>query len=215
MQIAALIPAFNPTALLAELVKNLASSEFAAIIVVNDGSLESCNQIFCQLEQIEQVTLLRHAVNLGKGAALKTGLNHIYCNSSGCDGVVVIDADGQHLVDDTLKVACALENNPRCLVMGVRTFDGDVPLRSKIGNALTGFLFRMMTGTHLSDTQTGLRGIPRSFIPVLLQISANGYEFELEMLLACRNTGRPMMQQPIRTVYIEDNRSSHFNPIVD
>jgi glycosyltransferase involved in cell wall biosynthesis len=215
MQIAALIPAYNPPAFLVELAKGLANSKFAAIIVVNDGSRDHSDQIFKEIEQIEKITLLKHAVNMGKGAALKTGLNHIYCNFSEYSGVIVIDADGQHLVEDALKVADTLIDNPLCLVMGVRNFDRNVPLRSRIGNRLTGFLFRVLTGTHLVDTQTGLRGIPRSFIPVLLKINASGYEFELDMLLACKYTGRPMIQQPIHTVYIEDNRSSHFNPIVD
>ena len=99
--------------------------------------------------------------------------------------------------------------------MGARAFSGDVPLRSKIGNALTVSVFRILVGKKLSDTQSGLRGIPKRMIPSLLKLSTNGYEFELDMLLACKYTNRPLIEQPITTVYLEGNKSSHFNPLID
>lgn len=215
MKVVALIPAYNPSRLLVELVHELSASKFGAIVVVNDGSNAECDAIFTEVEKINKVTLLRHAVNLGKGAALKTGLNHAYCLFGDHVGVITIDADGQHLTDDALKVAEVLEMHPEGLIIGVRDFDTNVPLRSKIGNGLTKYLFRMLIGQKLTDTQSGLRGIPRSFIPGLLKIMANGYEFELDMLLSCKYTGRQIVEQPITTVYIEQNRSSHFNPFVD
>ena len=129
--------------------------------------------------------------------------------------MVVVDADGQHLPVDAVRVARTLEMHPESLVMGVRAFDGSVPLRSRFGNAFTRTVFRLLTGKKLSDTQSGLRGIPKSMIPMLLKLSASGYEFELDMLLACKYTGRSIIEEPIRTVYLEGNQSSHFNPIID
>lgn len=213
-KIAALIPAYNPSADLVALVRNLAV-DFAAVVVVNDGSAKECEPIFLELGRIERVTLLRHGINLGKGAALKTGLNHIYCYFGDVIGAVTIDADGQHLKEDALKVAALLKENPEALIMGVRCFGNEVPLRSRLGNVLTKLLFRYLIGQELTDTQSGLRGIPFSFIPVLLGIGANGYEFELDMLLACKYGARRIVEQPISTVYLEDNRSSHFNPFID
>ncbi len=215
MKIAVLIPAYNPDSKLFGLVNNLSSKVFSAIVVVNDGSVDACDPIFCELENIEKVTVLRHAVNLGKGAALKTGLNHIYCRFRCCNGIILMDADGQHLVEDALKVADQLATNPHSLIIGVRDFCRDVPFRSKIGNRTTGYLFHLLTGTYLKDTQSGLRGVPREFIPDLLRINSNGYEFELDMLMACKYTGTDIVEQSIQTVYLENNKSSHFNPIVD
>jgi len=215
MDLTALIPAYNPTPQFVEMVRELTKSNFAEIIVVNDGSIENCMPLFQAVAEMEKVTLIRHAVNLGKGAALKTGLNYIYCHSAEYSGAVVIDADGQHLVEDALQVAAQSQDNPESLVLGVRSFDGNVPLRSQIGNRLTRFFFRFLTGMYLIDTQTGLRGIPRILIPTLLRISANGYEFELDMLLTCNRFGVRIIQQPIQTIYLGNNRSSHFNPIVD
>ena len=215
MQIVALIPTYNPTEALVPLVRDLAATDFAAVIVVNDGSAAQYDRYFNEIRTIDKVCVLRHAVNLGKGAALKTGMNHAYCNFEDLLGVVAVDADGQHLAEDAVKVAGVLRQNPEYLVMGARAFDSAVPLRSRIGNTITVSIFRLLTGKKLSDTQSGLRGIPKSMFPVLLKLSTNGYEFELDMLLACKYTNRQIVEQPIRTVYLEDNKSSHFNPIID
>ena len=215
MELTAIIPAFNPPQELVGFVRQLAASEFAKIIVVNDGSTRQCDSVFQAIEGIQKVTLLRHAINLGKGAALKTAFNHACCYFGDHIGVVTIDADGQHLLEDALEVADVLKNHPENLVMGVRTFGKNVPLRSKVGNILTSFLFRLLIGQKLSDTQSGLRGIPKSFLPRLLKIGSNGFEFELDTLLTWKYTGRQIIEQPIQPVYIKGNESSHFNPIMD
>ncbi len=215
MQIVALIPVYNPTEALVQLIRGLAAADFAAVIVVNDGSEAECDGYFNEIRNIDKVCLLRHAVNLGKGAALKTGMNHAYCHFEDLVGVVAVDADGQHLVEDAVRVANILRQNPESLVMGVRAFNATVPLRSRIGNNVTRAIFRLLTGKNLSDTQSGLRGIPKSMFPVLLKLSTNGYEFELDMLLACKYTNRQIVEEPIRTVYLEGNKSSHFNPLID
>jgi putative flippase GtrA len=154
-------------------------------------------------------------VNLGKGAALKTGMNHAACASPEAAGVVTADADGQHAVADVLKTARALAERRTHLVLGTRGFAGDVPLRSRLGNTITRAVMRAVSGESLADTQTGLRGIPMAFVPELLRSRVSGYEFELEMLMSCRHSGRPITQVPISTIYIDGNRSSHFNPLRD
>jgi len=212
---AALIPAYNPSPVLTELVRELSEAGFASIIVVDDGSSAVCAPVFREVEKIKGTILLRHAINLGKGAALKTGLNHAYSHYADHLGVITLDADGQHLVRDALSVADVLSQRPESLVLGVRTLDPDAPLRSRIGNRVTRGLLHVLMGQKLTDTQSGLRGIPRSFIPVLLRILSNGYEFELDMLLACKYTGRPITEEAISSVYIDGNRSSHFNPVID
>lgn len=128
---------------------------------------------------------------------------------------MTLDADGQHLVEDVLKVVDVMRINPDNLVMGTRTFDRDVPLRSKFGNSITKSLFRIFVGQKLTDTQSGLRGIPMAFIPALLKIKSTGYEYELDMLLANKYWDRPVIEEPIKTVYLDANSSSHFNPLLD
>jgi glycosyltransferase involved in cell wall biosynthesis len=129
-------------------------------VLVDDGSGPEFRETFEQASQFPGVQLLRHAVNLGKGAALKTGINHALCTFPGLTGIVTADADGQHHPETFAAVAETQREHPDALVMGARTFDADVPLRSRFGNILTRRLMQTLIGTKLQDTQTGLRGIP-------------------------------------------------------
>lgn len=218
MNVTVLIPAYNPNETLLSLVEQLRQAGFGDIVVVDDGSHQASQPIFARLEQSGQVTLLRHAVNLGKGAALRMGFNHAHNThrqDPGYLGVITADADGQHLPADIAKIAESLAQNQQALILGVRSFQGQVPLRSRFGNSVTQTVFRFLVGEKITDTQTGLRGVPLSLIPVFLRITANRYEYELDMLIQCATNRHPIVQVPIATVYIDDNRSSHFNPIID
>lgn len=211
-----LIPAYKPTDSLVQIVAELAASPCVrAIVVINDGSGPEFSGIFAQLSRIDRVYLLAHVVNLGKGAALKTGLNYAACTFPESIGVVTADADGQHTVKDILRTAEALSERPQHLVLGARRFEGAVPFRSRLGNVLTRGVLRAVTGQNVSDTQTGLRGIPMGFISTLVRLRPNGYDFELEVLLACKRTRRSVSEISIETVYLDGNRSSHFNPLLD
>ena len=215
MNVVAVIPAFRPGGRLVELVEALARSGLPAVIVVNDGSGPDYESCFAALPRSGQVHLLEHAVNLGKGAALKTGINYALCRFPGCAGVVTADADGQHHPEDILRVACALAEQPQVLVLGVRSFTSGVPLRSRLGNALASVAARLLLGQRLTDTQTGLRGIPAFLLPRLLTIPSAGYEFELDMLIAARHQSCPVVQEPIRTIYQAGGQESYFRPLRD
>ena len=216
MDVAVLIPAYNPDQRLAAFVRELRrSGQFSAILIVDDGSDAACRPLFDALAALPGVTLLRHAVNLGKGAAMKTGLNHFCCAMPHACGVVTADADGQHLATDVLEVARRLQEAPAELILGTRQFPASAPLRSRLGNRITKYAFWGLVGEKLEDTQSGLRGIPRTLAPQLLRLKNSGYEFELDMLIHCKRAGVPIHTCPIETVYLDDNRSSHFNPILD
>ena len=209
------IPAYQPTAKLVELVEDL-SGDGRAIVIVDDGSSPQCREVFSRAAALPNVTLLAHAINLGKGQALKTAFNHVLL-TAGADavGVVTADADGQHLAVDIRRIAERLEDTarPTALILGSRAFQGEVPLRSRFGNVLTRKIFALLIGRALIDTQTGLRGIPQSFLPELTQVEAGRYEFELEMLI--RATRRmPIEELTIATVY-GAFATSHFNPLRD
>ena len=209
------IPAYQPEKPLLTVVTALIDRGYSCI-VVDDGSSSACEFIFSQLKEKSQVTVLRHAVNLGKGQALKTAINY-YLNefSQTGAGIVTADADGQHHVDDIIRVADQLALAPNKLWLGVREFDGLVPLRSAFGNSLTRKVFQFFTGQKISDTQTGLRGIPNDLLKTMLKVSSNGYEFELEMLIKAGQSHIPIAELSIKTIYENNNASSHFNPILD
>jgi hypothetical protein len=212
---AVIVPAYRPGPQLLELVRALAAQAVPAIIIVDDGSGAAYADAFAEAAALPCVHLVRHAANQGKGAALKSGMKYAVAAFPGLTGVVTADADGQHDAADILHIARILAAEPDALVLGARSFSGAVPWRSRFGNVLTRNLMRAAIGNKLADTQTGLRGIPATLAAQLLAIAANGYEFELEMLIAAHRSGVRIVEEPIRTIYEAGNPQSHFNPIVD
>jgi glycosyltransferase involved in cell wall biosynthesis len=211
--LAVLIPAWQPEDRLVGLIESLSAAGFGALIVVDDGSSSESQHLFQSIAALPGVHLLRHAVNLGKGRALKTGMNYVLAELPQIQDVVTADADGQHTATDIVRVAKASAGNG--VVLGTRAFAKDVPLRSRLGNLLTRRIFGFVTGTWLTDTQTGLRALPRSVLPELMTLEGERYEYEMTVLVhLCRNGHRPV-EVFIETVYIEGNRTSHFDPIWD
>ena len=215
-RIPVIIPSYEPDEKLLMLVENLKKSGFTEIIVVDDGSEgEEYQGLFSKVQDMGCV-VLHHAVNQGKGRALKTAFNHclfVYPDATGC---VTIDSDGQHTVKDMTACMEALIKSPESLILGVRDFDKDgIPARSVFGNKTTSRVMKVLAGLSISDTQTGLRAIPAAFMKELLFESGERFEFETNMLLATKESGRSIVEVPIETIYLEENKSSHFNPIKD
>jgi glycosyltransferase involved in cell wall biosynthesis len=210
-----LIPALNPAEILPTYVERLRDLGFTPTLVINDGSDPSYAPIFDRIAKIPGCEVIHHAVNLGKGRALKTGLNHLLVRYPNLRGVVTFDADGQHKPEDALLVANALTRNPTKLVVGSRVFSRGVPWKSLAGNLLTRWLFAFFAGQRVSDTQSGLRGIPRAAMPGVLHLAGERYEYEMNMLISAPEQSLQILEQPIQTVYIEGNKSSHFNPVLD
>jgi glycosyltransferase involved in cell wall biosynthesis/SAM-dependent methyltransferase len=210
-----LIPAYQPGPQLIAVVEELVSKGASRIVIVDNASGPGYAGIFEECAALPQVRIVRHLSNLGKGASLKTGIRYILDAFPASLGVVTADADGQHHPDDIVAVARALEHNPECLVLGYRGFDGDVPLRSRIGNLCTHALVPVFLGQRLKDSQCGLRGLPAKLLPYLVNLPSNAYEFELDMLIAAKHHGLPVVEHPIRTIYEPGNPTSHFNPVRD
>ncbi len=214
MSVVVLVPAYNPDEDFVGLVDSLIAEGFQNIVVVNDGSAPATLAIFDRIRARPACTVLTHAVNLGKGRSLKTGLNHIYLTHPDAEGVVTVDADGQHLPGDVARVVAAFRRQPGALVLGARVFGRDTPLRSRVGNVVTRAVFRFLIGRRIPDTQSGLRCFARALVPQLLRLEGERYEYEMNMLLALQGS-TPLVAVGIATVYLENNRSSHFNPLYD
>jgi glycosyltransferase involved in cell wall biosynthesis len=221
---AILIPVYQPRAtVLLDLVSSLqhelqSRAMVVPIWIVNDGSAAEHDELFRQLETTCAVRVVGHAINLGKGAALKTGINAILAQSPDVQSIITADADGQHLPVDIIRLLESAQRNSKSLHLGVRQFDRAVPLRSRFGNVVTARLTRFLTGLAISDTQTGLRAIPRDLCEVALRIPLNGYDFEMECLIQFRRAraGKFRVEEiPISTVYIDGNSGSRFNPLLD
>jgi glycosyltransferase involved in cell wall biosynthesis len=208
------IPAYEPDYLLPELIDKL-NEYFTGhqMIVINDGS-KGKDELFEQVKNKENVTLLTHEVNRGKGAALKTAF--AYIKTLGESYVIVTaDSDGQHKPEDIYRVYNFYKKYNQGLVLGSRKFDGDIPARSAFGNNCARFLLQMCNGIRLNDTQTGLRAFGSDLIPFLLSIKGDRYEYEMDMLALASKRSIPIHEIAIETIYINNNASSHFRPVRD
>jgi glycosyltransferase involved in cell wall biosynthesis len=215
-EITIIIPAYNPDEKLTSLIDEIISNQFSRVIVVNDGSKEECADIFKELEGISQCVILHHSENQGKGKALKTAFSYFNEHYGNSTGLITIDADGQHTVSDMKKVAEQLKESPASLILGSRNFSKEnIPFRSRFGNNLTRKVVKLTSGIDVLDTQTGLRGIPGGVVSDFLNVEGDRYEFEMNMLLECKKKNIKIEEVEIETIYIEENKSSHFNPIKD
>jgi glycosyltransferase involved in cell wall biosynthesis len=214
-RLAVLIPARRSTPALTPLVDALMDAGFGAVIVVDDGSPAGDQAAFAALDGKQRVHLIRHAFNLGKGRALKTGINFFLKAFPEFLGLITADADGQHTASDIVRVGEALVGHPERAVLGARSFAGEVPLRSQFGNALTRLLFRIASGSAMKDTQSGLRGFPTALLAGLAELGGERYEYEMNVLAHLCRHGHAPLEVPISTIYLDENRSSHFEPVRD
>ena len=212
--LAVVIPAYKPGEALKGFSQELAGKGFGEIIVVDDGSGEEYSEIF-DFVKSAGCRLLVHEVNKGKGRALKTAFEYILEENADICAVITADADGQHLIKDIIRVGEKTLEADDSLVIGGRVFAGKVPLKSRLGNAITRGVYNFVAGQKVHDTQTGLRGIPLSALEKISKLHGERYEFEMNMLLEAKRLELKIVEIEIETVYIDDNASSHFNAITD
>ncbi len=214
--VAVVLPSLNPDQKFATVVDGLVEAGFQNIVVVDDGSDEEHREWFGRAARHPQCHVLHHGVNKGKGRALKTAFAWVLENLPEAEGVVTIDGDGQHLLPDIIACGEKMLENGDKVVMGCRDFNQPgVPPRSVAGNKTTSRLFRLCYGIRISDTQTGLRAIPRCFLERFCGIEGERFEYETNMLLQMKRMGIEFLEQPIATVYDPEDYSSHYNALKD
>ncbi len=211
-----LIPAYNPSIKLYDLVIELNQLGFSKILIIDDGStIKSSRQVFKKLEAIESVIILSYPDNKGKGYALKYGINY-YLENFHNDflGLVTVDADYQHLPDDILNIALKLHGNLDSIVLGERNFNlKEIPFLNRLGNKLTALIFKLLYG-NINDTQTGLRGFPNRYLNYALEAKGNKFEYEMNVLIKFTRLKIPIIKVPISTVYYQKSESK-FKKISD
>ena len=214
-KLAVIIPSLDPDEKLLRTVESLEKVGFKNIILVNDGSKRENLKFFPSLDGYEGRILLHHTENKGKGAALKTAFKYVLETRPDLFGVITADGDGQHLAEDIL--ACAEQMlETESVVLGCRDFSGeDVPKRSRFGNRTTSLVMRLFCGIKLSDTQTGLRAFPYKYLADMLEVKGERFEYETNMLISFKQKAIPYTEKKIETVYIEENKTSHFRTVRD
>lgn len=215
MKIVPIIPAFNPDNKLLNSVNELIDHGFKTIIIVDDGSYSK--EIFTKLENRKECIILTHEINMGKGCALKTAFRYYQeCLFNDYKGVITLDADGQHQINDIVNISNLLVDNDM-FILGTRLFNTkETPWRNKTGNHITSFVFKKLYHVYLKDTQTGLRGIPNRLITLHLKTDGERFEYEINALIDLVKDKEKILQVDITTVYLENsNKHSHFNPFKD
>jgi putative flippase GtrA len=208
------IPAYEPNKKLLKLIGDIKQNSDYRILIVNDGSSENCKSIFSQAED-EGCLVLTHDTNQGKGAALKTAFSYILHRLQEDNGIICADCDGQHHWEDILRIAEATLNHQKTILLGCREFAGKIPLKSLIGNTITRSIFSFVSGYKVNDTQTGLRAFSVDMLPWLIQIKGKRYEYEMNQLLEAKSLDYKIHSIPIKTIYENNNKGSHFHPLYD
>ncbi|GAA4323818.1 DUF2062 domain-containing protein [Pontixanthobacter gangjinensis] len=185
-----------------------------SIIIINDGSTDETAQI---LEQHHDLHLKKHPENRGKGIALKTGFK--FAEELGYDYAITIDSDGQHYPDDLDVFLSELESrneaDPELLLVGDRNMGRDgIPGKSSKGNRFSNFWFLVVTGIELHDTQSGYRLYPVKLINSLKLITWK-FELEIEVLVKAAWKKAEVKNIPIKVLYQEGERVTHFRPFWD
>lgn len=206
-----LIPAYKPDQLMIDLLVNLKKENFD-VVVVNDGSGPDFDPVFEEAKKYALV--LTQNPNRGKGAALRFGFSYINLNPDNHNYVITCDADGQHAITDIIRINDKLHETNN-VVFGCRKFDKSVPKRSRNGNFMSRLCRTLITKDYISDDQCGLRGFPISMLFNLVSVQGNHYEYEMNVVCTLQIKKLKIEELPIETIYLNDNKSSHFIPSLD
>ena len=207
----ALIPSYEPDDALLKVVDELLENSFK-VVVVNDGSNSIYDEVFNKLPI--GVNYLHYETNMGKGFALKHGLQFIRSNFDNDSIIVTLDSDGQHKVKDAIRV-CDLCEEKGGLVLGSRHFDKGTPFKSRFGNWMARTSFLLSTKHKIYDTQTGLRAFDYALIEKMQLVKGNRYEYEMNVLLDTIVRNVPIREVKIDTIYVDNNSGTHYNPWKD
>lgn len=207
--IAALIPALNCEATIAEVVRG-ARGHLSRVLVIDDGSSDRT----ADLAEAAGAEVVRQPVNRGKGVALRTGMRLLL--ERGATHALALDGDGQHLAEGIPLLVRAAEAEPGALVIGARQVDPTTvtPMRA-FGNRFANRWVEIACGQALADTQSGFRVYPLGET-MALGCRADRFAFETEVLIRAARAGMPLRTVPVR-VYNPPiaERISHFRPFVD
>ncbi|WP_018882463.1 MULTISPECIES: glycosyltransferase family 2 protein [unclassified Thioalkalivibrio] len=208
--VVALIPAHNEAATIEAVVAG-ARAQVDRVIVVDDGSDDATARLI-----EDQAEVLRMDENSGKASALWAGMQHAL--ATGAEAVVTLDADGQHDTTEIPALVAAWHETPNRLVLGARLKGREhtPPLRL-FGNRMADFWIAWASGQPLRDSQSGFRLYPAALLRRLdlAHHRARGFVFESEALIVAERLGFPARVVPVRCIYPENHRPSHYRPTAD
>ena len=207
-KIAILIPALNAAATL-EAVVRAARAEHEPVIVIDDGSRDRTGEVAAAAG----ATVLRHEVNRGKGGALKTGF--AWAKTNGFDGVITLDADGQHLPSGIPRFLRARAETKADLIIGGRAhlFHGML-LRRRLANRFSASGIAFASGAKITDSQSGFRFYSMKLLDAV-SLRAEGFDMESEVIVRAGRAGFRIEMIPIDLGFVNGIATSHYRPVKD
>lgn len=201
----ALIPVYNAAGHVGGVVRRTLE-RVGRVVVVDDGSTDGSGED----ARAAGAEIIRHPVNRGKGAALKTGLAR--CAELDCEWIVLLDADGQHDPDDIPRLLEG-QGDGASFVLGNRmTRAKGMPFTHYLGNRFSSWVLSWMCRQPLPDSQCGFRLLHRRLLDVL-KLTADHYETDSEMLILVARAGHRIVSAPVATIYADEH--SHIRPLKD
>lgn len=210
------VPAYNPGRGVIEIVRK-ALPHVAQVVIVDDGCDKAEKAYLQQCLTNARVTLLAHESNKGKGVALHAGVSHCLAGMNEGDFILTMDSDGQHDPDDIPKFRRLLDGNKEVhFALGERISSPKTPIKSKIGNGLARWLFRVQFGGNVQDTQTGFRLLSVAFAKSFAaRVKPGRYETEMDMLILASHTLPAIHSVKVRTIYLDNNKNTKYRAIAD
>jgi glycosyltransferase involved in cell wall biosynthesis len=208
MKVFALIPALNAEKTIGDVVRD-SVPHVESVVVIDDGSTDRTGDV----SRANGATVLRHEVNQGKGASLKTGFR--YAIENGYDGVVTLDADGQHLPSEIPKILRAHEESGADLVIGGRAhLFGEMLPRRRIANRFSAWTIAKCAGTRVTDSQSGFRFYSTKLLGAV-KLRTDGFDMESEVIVRAGRGGFKIITTPISLGFIDGISTSHYKPLKD
>ncbi|BDZ67531.1 glycosyltransferase family 2 protein [Methanobacterium ferruginis] len=207
MRIITIIPAYNEEDAIGNVVNGV--NKYSDILVVDDGSTDETSFLAVNAG----ARIVKHAKNMGKGAAIKTGLEYALDNDY--DLMILLDGDGQH--------------NPQCIprlldgmngvdvLIGSRFLDNtslNMLLHRRLSNIITTQLIRFVTGYNLTDSQCGFRVISKKAAPLFINIPYNDYVYESEVLCKASENNLVVVEVPIECIYGDEKSYVRFRHVI-
>lgn len=206
--VGAVIPAYFEAGHIADVARRVCL-QLDHVLVVDDGSTDATESE----ARTSPAEVIRHEQNRGKGAAIKTGLSHMYQRPD-LEYVMILDGDGQHLPEEIPAFLAEANRSRSPMIVGNRMVDlKEMPLVRKLTNRIMSAQISGVCGQKIPDTQCGFRMIRRDMIPILCECESSKYDFETEMLVSVSRRNQRIASVPVRTVYGDEK--SKINPIQD
>ena len=213
-QIVVCIPAFNPTRSLILLLEQLTEYPFRRIVIVDDGSGAKSKEVFKKAAKFENVDILHLKKNGGKGKAVKTALQYIMKNIPSIQGVLTCGADGQHHIEDIIKIATTTRIFVDGIILGMRDFDSDnISIVHRIHSQAMALLFKLLFKKRIIDFQSGLRFLPYHQLSWIKSCPGDSFHFDTNVLIEAIRREVPIYELPIGKVRMSQSSFLQYDEV--